>query len=160
MLFSHLPWWANIIALAVILVIKYFIIGFIEKSPAYQTRMSTGKGWMAINNVEAGLNGIVTAAILFFLGSLFWALALGILDAAIHWLVGYWKVKKMFPKISDKNIATAQGWFTSAKTWIATLHIASYAGIASWVVEYATGHANTWSTLLSIFHAAAPAAGG
>lgn len=151
MIFSHLPWWANIIALAVILVVKYAIIQGIERTPAYTNRMGSGKGWMAVNNVVAGLNAAVTLAILFFLCSFFWAFVLAVVDGAIHWLIGYWKVKKMFPKISKGNVQTAIVWWKQAKTWIAGMHLASYIGIASWVVEFVSSHGSNWASVVQFF---------
>lgn len=151
MLFSLMPAWAVIVVLALVLLGKSWVIGRIEKTPFYHDRM-VGKGWMAVTNVIAGLNGLVTAALLLIPAGLFWAIVLGIVDAAIHWLVGYWKVKKMWPRVDAGNIAEGKELLTKAGKWVLALHGASYLSISAYVVDFVSKHPEWTSQLLALLH--------
>lgn len=151
MLFSLLPAWAVIVVLALILVAKYWVINRIEKTPYYHAQVD-GKGWMAMTNIIAGLNAIVTAALLLLPAGLFWAITLGLVDGIVHWLVGYWKVKKMWPKIDAGNIADGQAYLKKASKWVLALHGASYVSIATYVVDFVTKHPEWYQPLLKLVH--------
>lgn len=150
MLFAHLPVWGTIVVLVLLLLAKGWAIGRIEKTAYYHDRV-TGKGWMAVTNIIAGLNGLVTFALLLLPAGLFWAITLAIVDAAVHWLVGYWKVKKMWPKVDAGNIADGQAFLAKVGKWILTLHSATYLSIASWAVDLSTQHPEWASKLFSLF---------
>lgn len=121
MLFTHLPFWAILVVLACLLLGKGWAIGQIEKTDFYTDRI-TGKGWMALTNIIAGLNGLVTFALLLLPAGFFWAVTLGLADTAVHWLVGYWKVKKMWPKVDAGNLADGEAFLSKASKWVAALH--------------------------------------
>lgn len=148
MFFSFLPAWANFAFLAVLLIAKYFLIGQIEKTQYYIDRM-TGKGWMAATNVMAGLNGLVTALVLLIPAGLHWAIVFAVIDAAIHWLIGYYKHKKMLPHIDAGNIETAKTWLSQAWTWVSTIHAASYVSIATSIFTFVQQHPTALSQVLT-----------
>lgn len=128
MLFSILPFWGVVVLLAALLVAKHFAIGLVEKTQFYLTRVQ-GQGWMGALNTVAGLNGLASAAIFFLPAGLSWAVTLAFLDAAIHWLVGYYKIKHKLPTVSSGNVATAV-------SWLSVIHGSTYISMISYVVKF------------------------
>lgn len=128
---SHWPFWANILALFIVLVIKHFLVNFIQQSSAYKAKMAQGQGWMAFLNVAAGLNGILTFLIFLIPVGRLWALVYGLIDFSIHWLLGYYKTKGKLPTVSTGNVQTAKGWLSSLGDWYHSLNGASFLGMAA-----------------------------
>ena len=151
MLLSFLPAWGAIAALAIVLIAKYFLIAKIEKSPFYAAQV-TGKGWMATLLIISGLNAIVTGALLLLVTGLFWAVVITILDFALHFLTGYYKIKKALPKIDAGNVDEAKSWFASATKWIAALHGTSYISIAVYVYDFVAKHPEWATKALAFLH--------
>lgn len=147
----HWPFWANIILIAVLLLAKYFILDRVTKT-MYYTNAVKGKGWMATLNISAGVNALVTAIVFVFAVHLPWAILLGVADFAIHWLIGYWRIKKHWPVISSGNVTEAKGWVTSAWKWVTTIQVASYVSMASWVLDFVDKHPNLSTLATKIFH--------
>ena len=123
--------WGNILALFIILVLKHFLVGLIEKSPIYKAKMSQGQGWMAFLNVTAGLNAILTFLIFLIPVGRLWAIVYALVDFGIHWLFGYYRVKGQLPTISEGNVATAVGWLTKLGKWYSSINSASFLGMAA-----------------------------
>jgi hypothetical protein len=155
MFFTALPVWANLLILAVLLVVKYFAINAIEKTTYYTSRMASGVGWMAANNIIAGLNAVVTFLILLIPAGLAWSIILGIGDGLLHWLIGYWKVKKMWPKISASNVADGEAYAKKAAGWVMAIHASSYLTLASYVTSYLTSHPAVLTKILTALHLSA-----
>lgn len=151
-MFFHFPIWANWLFLVLALVVKYIVVDQIEKTAWYNTTTS-GKTWMPQVLIVAGLNAIVTIGILFFLVGLFWAIVLGFIDFAIHFLVGYWKQKHKLPTVSAGNVVVAKGWFKKLLSYAGAIHVTSYLGIASSVMGLMTnkGTGTIIHMLLSFF---------
>ena len=142
------PVWANFVILALILVAKWLLIKWVEKSPFYTTKM-VGKTWLATAAVVAGLNAIVTFLLLFMFVGTGWALVLGLIDGAVHWLVTYYQRKKKLPTISLSNAAVATTWWTDIKSWFSALPLTTELSIAGWVTTFGLGHSTSISSLFS-----------
>lgn len=151
MFFAHLPIWANFIILALALVAGYFVVNRIEKTTWYANLLA-GKHWMAMLNIVSGLHAVVTAGLLFVFAGFFWSIVLGIGDGALHWVVGYWKLKKAMPKVDDGNIQDAEAFLGKIWKWIAALHVSSYVGLATYVIDYVQQHPETFKAVLAYFH--------
>lgn len=128
MFLSILPFWGLVAVLAVLFLVKHFAVAAIEKTQYYLSRVQ-GQHWMGALNTVAGLNALCTAAILFLPVGLMWALTLAFCDLAVHWLVGYWKIKHKLPTVSSGNVATAF-------SWLSLIHGSTYLSIITAVVKF------------------------
>jgi hypothetical protein len=146
---SQWPWWANLIALAIILFVKHLIVQRIENTAAYKAKMSQGQGWMAFLNVISGLNGILTFLIFLIPVGLVWAIVYGLIDVAVHWLLGYYKIKKQLPTVSAGNVTTAKGWFGDILSWYQSLSGVSYLSMAASAIGLLSGKGSLLTTVES-----------
>lgn len=146
---SHWPFWANILVLTVILIVKHFLVNLIQTTTTYKTQMAKGQGWMATLNVVSGLNGILTFLIFLIPVGRLWAILYAIIDFAIHWFLGYYKIKGQLPTVSQGNVATAKGWLVSLGNWYHSINTAGFLGMAASAVTLLQSKGSILTDVLS-----------
>lgn len=128
MLFSQMPLWLFATILALCFLLKQVISDRFQSS-AYYIGKTEGLGWTAALNTKAAMNGMMTTAIFFPFAGANWSLILGLIDAAFHWLSGYYAIKKKLPTIDKAELM-------SAVNAIRALHGGSYLVFIDIVLQY------------------------
>lgn len=131
-LFNHMGMLGIAFTLISALIFKYYAVEWILKTN-YAETATVGQGWVGALLTNVALNALLTFAILFLFTGFVGAIVFAVIDALVHYLLGYWKKRSHLPNVTAKDLISVYNMANF-------LHTSSYVGIVGIVLKYVFPH--------------------